>query len=461
VKLGKYFDCRSETRALQFQRRAAAFGTAAGEVDLIPDNLVQEWATSALAEAIQHNGRPFGAEVWLEAYKLLAGLSIRLPNTFVHQLLSDIDELLPRQPHQYTQADDQIADILVGLCIGNPEIHAQIAERVAFAFEVADDIAGRLIEHFESLEPVLRLGEERLLTLVGPYETGDIAKVRNATEVLVRLGNRSAEVIEAAESFVARELAAPPTYSTNHMAQIASKTDTAILATCLPVDRQIALVRHFCDHVLDENDSERNRALFAQACIPLADTLPTSTRDEVFDRLFRLAVGSDEPVSQFDAWERRFADPFAPFHVERVPGALRRRVIVTLAKLATDGQRRRLVWHAAQLLMRTGESRDALAFAQTCYALSRFGFSIELPWRTMALSNDREMRLLAATVFPTSTEQMDFEATASLARDPDTDVRIAVAESLVDRGSLGSVGIEELTQMLRTDRSYRVRRVLI
>jgi hypothetical protein len=378
----------------------------------------------------------------------------------VRQLFSDIDGLLPRQPHHYTHADNQIAGILVGLCVGKPEIHAQIAERVALAFEVADDIAVRLIAHFEVLEPVFRLVEERLQNLVGPYEIEGIAKVRNATEVLVRLGNRSNEVIEAAESFVARELAAPPTYSANSMSQIASKTDTAMIATCLSADRQIALARHFCDHALDENDSEGNRALFAGACIPLADTLPTGTRDEQFDRLFRLAVGSDEPVSQFDEWERRFADPFAPFHIERVPGDLRRQVIMTLAMLAADGQRRRLVWHAAQLLMRTGESQDALAFARTCYVLSQFDFSIELPWRTMALSKDREMRLLAAAVFPTSTEQMDFEATASLARDPDTDVRIAVAESLAARGSFGSVGIEELTQILRTDPSYRVRRTL-
>jgi hypothetical protein len=310
------------------------------------------------------------------------------------------------------------------------------------------------------LEPVYRLIEGRLQNLVGPHTIEESGKVRNATEVLVRLGNRSKKVIEAAESFVARELAAPPTYSANQIAHIAGKSDTATIASCLSADRQIALARHFCDHALDEKDIEGNRALFAGALIPLADTLPTDIRDELFDRLFRLAVGSDEPASQFDAWERRFGDPFAPFHIERVPGHLRRQVIMTLAMLAADGQRRRLVWHAAQLLMRTGESQDALAFARTSYQLSRFDFSIELPWRTMALSNDPEMRLLAATVFPTSTEQMDFEATESLARDPDRDVRIAVAESLAARGHLGSVGIEELTQILRNDPSYQVRRRL-
>ncbi len=135
-------------------------------------------------------------------------------------------------------------------------------------------------------------------------------------------------------------------------------------------------------------------------------------------------------------------------------------MITTLAILAADGQRRRLVWHAAQLLMRTGESKDALAFARASYQLSRFDFLIDLPWRTMALSSDPEMRLLAATVFPTSTEQMDFETTESLARDPDRDVRIAVAEPLVARGHLGSVGNGELTQILRNDPSYQVRSAL-
>jgi hypothetical protein len=460
AQLSGYFDCRGESRALQFQRRAAAFGAAAGEADLIPDHLVNDWATSAIAEARRHDGRPIGADVWLEAYKLLARLSIRLPNELVDQLLSDMDRLLPRQRHHYTHADKQIAAILVGLCAGKPEIHAQIAQRVALAFEVADDIAENLIVHFDVLEPVYRLIEEHLQTLVGPCEIEDFGKVRNATEVLVRLGNRSNEVIQAAESFVARELAAPPTYSANHISHVAGKSDTATIATCLSADRQIALARHFADHALDENDIEDNRALFAGAIVPLADILPTEVRNELFDSLFRLAVGSDEPVSQFDAWERRFADPFAPFHIERVPGDLRRQLALTLAILAADGQRRRLVSHAAQLLLRTGESQDALAFARATYQLNRFGFSIELPWRTMALSNDPEMRLLAATVFPTSTEEMDFEATESLARDPDTNVRIAVAESLAARGHLGSVGIEELTQILQTDPNYRVRRRL-
>ena len=460
TQLTSYFDCSDESRALQFQRRAAAFAAAAGEADLIPDGLVTHWAGSALAEAVHHDGRPFGADVWLEAYKLLAGLAMRLPDEYAAQLHSDIDRLLPREPHHYTYADEQIADILVGLCAGKPDLHAQIAERIAMIFEVADDIATRLIEHFDVLEPVFRLIAERLQALVGPYETADIGKVRNATEVLVRLGNRSQEVREAAESFVARELASPPTYSAGTIAHIAGKADIATMATCLSADRQIALARHFCTHALDENDSEGNRALFAAALIPIADQLPTDVRNELFDGLFWLAVGSDEPASQFDEWERRLGDPFAPLHIERLPGRLRRQVITTLAMLAADGQRRRLVWHAAQLLMRTGESKDALAFARASYQLSRFGFSIELPWRTMALSSDPEMRLLAATVFPTSTEQMDFEATESLARDPDKDVRIAAAESLAERGHLDSVGIGELTQILRNDPSYQVRRRL-
>ncbi|MBU8824760.1 HEAT repeat domain-containing protein [Mycolicibacterium goodii] len=284
--------------------------------------------------------------------------------------------------------------------------------------------------------------------------------MRNATEVLVRLGNRSNEVIEAADSFVARQLAAPPAYSAKRVSHLGGMSDIATIVTCLPPDRQIELARHFCSHALDENDIEGNRALFAGALIPLVDTLSTDIRDELFDKLFGLAVGSDEAAGQFDVWEKRFGDPFAFFHIERVPGRLRRQVIMTLAILAADGQRRRLVWHASQLLLRTGESQDALAFARTSYQLSRFGFSIELPWRTMALSSDPEMRLLAATVFPMATEQMDFEATESLARDSDTDVRIAVAESLASRGHLGSVGIEELTQILQADPSYRVRRRL-
>jgi hypothetical protein len=456
-QLGKYFECYAEAQSPQYQRRAAAYATAAAQADLILDELVDRWARSAIAAVQQREGRPFGAEVWREAYKLLDGLAVRLPDELVDDLLADIDQFLPRQRHQYTFVDDQIAGILVGLCAGKPHYQRQIAERVLEVFEVADDIAETLVAQFGVLEPVYRLIEEQLHSLVGPYDVERMAQVRNATEVLVRLGNRSAEVVQAADSFVTKELAAPPAYTANSVGHVAGKSTTATLATSLPVGHRIELARYFADHALDGNDAEGNRATFAAACVPLAEALPVDIRNELFDRLFRLAVGSDEPVSRFDELEKRFGDLFAPFHIERTPGRLRRQVIMTLAILATDQQRQRLVWHAAQLLMRTGESQDALAFARTGYALSQLGYSIELPWRTMALSNDPETRLLAATVLPTSTEQMDFEAAESLARDPNTGVRVAMAASLAGVSNLGSIGIEELTQILRTDASYRVR----
>lgn len=430
--------------------------SAAAQADLIPDELVDRWSRLALAAVQQRRElRPFGADVWQEAYGLVEGLSVRVPDALMDDLLADIDQLLPRRTH----VDDEIAGILVSLCAGKPQYHRQIAERVLVAFQVADDIADKLVDHFDVLEPVYRLIEEQLHHLVGPYDVARSAQVRHATEVLVRLGNRSDEVIQAADSFVTSELAAPPPYTANSVAHVAGKwkSTTATLATCLSDDRRIELARHFVNHALDENDIENNRASFTAACVPLAEALPVDIRNELFDRLFRLAVGSDEPVSQFDELEARFADPFAPFHVERTPGRLRRQVIMTLAMLAADQQHQRLVWHAAQLLMRTGESQDALAFARTGYALSRLGYSIELPWRTMALSNDPEMRLLPATVLPTSTEQMDFEAAESLARDPNTGVRVEMAASLAAMSELGSIGIEELIETLRTDGSYLVR----
>ena len=189
-QLGKYFDCYTEAQSPQYQRQAAAYAAAAAQADLIPDELVERWASSALDAVQQRESRPFGAEVWREAYKLLDRLAARLPDELVDDLLADIDQLLPRQRHQGTQVDDQIARILIGLCAGKPGCQQQVAERVLVAFQVADDIADKLVDHFDVLESVYRLIEEQLYRLVGPHDIERSAQVRHATEVLVRLGNR-------------------------------------------------------------------------------------------------------------------------------------------------------------------------------------------------------------------------------------------------------------------------------
>jgi hypothetical protein len=459
--LKRFHDCYESLTSGPRRQRAIAFSVAAEEADLIPDIQLTKWATTALAEA---KGREFtisGADTYVNSYKLIEGLAARFPPALMDELLAEINLTLPRPEHTGRPVDNQIAQILVELGAHASEHQAAVADSIATAFEMADDVAGSIVPYAGSLSGILTLVRDRFLAMLESQQEHRI-QLMNVTFALVEMGDRSDKLLAAAEGFVARELNRPLAYTRNSVGRVAWVEEPAIIAKCLPVERRVDLSRHCVDRALDANDLEANRASYAVAFVNLGLELPDAERDYVFEQLFPLADEPSANTSVFDAMERRFRNPLGSFRITGGEGQLRRYALRALAVLATDTDRQERVWRAAQKLIVTGERADSVAVAEVGFRLSQRGFAPNLPWTSMAYSADPEMRQLAAAMLP-FLSSIDYEAADSLARDAITNVRCELAISLrkiaarTDTAEIQEQPVSAVVDGMRDDPSYRVR----
>jgi hypothetical protein len=461
AELTKFHDCFESLTSGPRRQRAIAFRVAAVEADLIPDAQVTRWATTALMEAKRRDFTLFGPDTYVNAYRLIEGLTTRFPPALMDELLAEIDLTLPRPAHTGRPIDDQIAQILVNLGAHANVRQAAIADSIATAFEVADDVASDIVPYARSLSAVLTLAKDRFLAMLASEQEHRI-QLMNATFVLVEIGDRSDRLLAAAEGFIDRELNRPLAYTRNSVGRVAWVEEPAIIAKCLPVERRVDLSRHCVQRALDTNDIEANRASYAVAFVNLGPELPDAERDYVFERLYSLANVSYATTNAFDAMKQRFRNPLGRFRISGGEGHLRRYALKALAVLATDTDRQEQVWRAAQKLIVTGERQDSVAVADVGFRLSERGFAPNLPWTSMAYSADREMRQLAAAMLPFLSE-IDYEAAESLARDAITNVRCELAISLkkiaarADTEELQRRQVGALMDAMRDASSHRVR----
>jgi tetratricopeptide (TPR) repeat protein len=309
-KLTRFHDCSDEIVTPLVRQRAVALRVAAEEADLIPDDQVVDWARMALTEAKKREFTVFGPEPYVNSYKLLEGLAPRFPSELIEELLEEIDNLLPREINTGTTVDDQIAQILIDLGSTSYDHRLAIAERMAVAFEQADDIADHIVPYAKSLSDVLRPVEDRLVALL-PVNDDPQQRMRimNTTMALVEIGNRSPTVLASADNVVESALNRPLAYSRNTVGRLAWVEEPAIIAKCLPVERRTALAEHYVERVLDGNDIERNRASFAVAFVNLAPHLSDELRNSIFTKLWPLAQDPLVSTNPFDIMEQQFRNP--------------------------------------------------------------------------------------------------------------------------------------------------------
>jgi hypothetical protein len=449
-QLDEYVDCLADAQSPQYQCRTAAFAAAAAQADLIPDSLVLQWATIGVAAAQSREGSAAGQKIWINAYKLLAGLSRRIPEEVVDGLLADIGTLLDREHDTGTHVDRQLAKILIALSEGCTDHQGIVAEHVATAYERAGDVADRLVIAVDALTPILRLVEQRLRDLVTSRRD------RRATLTLVELGDRSEAVVNVADEYVSEELERTPAYSENSSSILGSVHEPAIMAACLPTERRIQLARHFVERVLDVEDAEDNRDSFAAACEIMAEQIPDDVRGELFQRLLPLTEDQSASQNIFDVIAQRYQDPLGFMRIRQQTGQLRRRVVATLASLAVDEAQKEMVWGASQRLFKSGAADDSLMAARTGYNLAKTGYPIDIPWNALAHSAEPGMRQLAVALLPYQ-PQFQPAIVEELAHDKETAVRHELALSLRKIPTNSDPAVADLVNLMRNDPSHRVR----
>lgn len=455
AELTTYSGCLEAAQSPVPAIRAAALSAAARQADLIPDALVAQWARTALDEAKQLVCSVSGPDPYLSGYEVLDALSVRFPDDVVIEFLEMIDPLLPRDPGTYRGMDDQIARILIGLARHNPTHRHAVADRLATAFEVADDLACTIADSALELSEPLTLIKDRLRALLTADPDQQKAKILSAARALVEIGDHSVELLAVVENEVAAELDSQVAYA----ARIAGVEETAILAACLPAERQTELARHNCARALDENNNEANRASYTSACQISAEHLPEDVRNDLFGLLLPL-LGDGVSQSPVDRFTDRLKSPFGAMRVRTTPGMLRREVAKALAVLATNQQDQERAWRAVQQLSITGEPMDVNTVARVGYVLARQGYTSPVPWDVLACSPDPDMRRLAAALV-SLTPQFDTELLARLARDEKKEVRSELATAVARiRADAAEDQLPSISSILSLDPSYRVRSAL-
>jgi hypothetical protein len=385
-------------------------------------------------------------------------LAERLPEELVPILLREFDSLIPRDYGQYRVIDDQLAHILIGLARTQQAHRAEVAERIAAAFEQAEDLASIIVDAAPSLADTLRLITERLASLLDVDAGIRSPKTRYAALALVEIGHRNAKLDLIIDKAVEAQLAEA---SEDSRRGVGDAEETAVLATSLPMERRLDLARAYSTRTGDLSLRENDRATYAQACRIIVDGFDDITRNELFDTLIGLHAQSQREHPD-DAVERKFQDPFGFLRIMTVPGRLRRQVAKALAALAADESRQSRVWMAAQQLAVSGVALDANTMGYVGYTIAKAGFAAQMPWDSMACSPEWEIRRLAAALVGLVT-QPNQELVDRLATDPQMYVRRELAQSIANLEKAESPQIAALQTarvQLQADASYGVRRAL-
>jgi hypothetical protein len=444
-----YVDCSEYAKHPQAQTRAAALEATAAQADLIPDSAVDEWTKIAL-DATRNKRTGFvGPQAWVNGYAVLAGLSERLPAGDIDAVLASVDPLIPRKENRYTWADDSIVDILAGLAVSRPERRQDVAARMIAIFDADDPMTRRLIHRSDAVATCLN-------DLRNPLRQCASAGHRQASQLLAMHGDTDPAVVAAADAQVTEAISRPPAYGEGHVSGLADVALTALVARCLPVERRIDLARDYVNRGLDDNDIEGNRAQAIHGCAALSADLPVPVRRELFDRILPIAQGNIQRSSPFDEMSDDFSHPLSSFQIKLPPNELRHAAVTAAARLASDEERAKQPWRAAQSLLRTGNPADSIAAARTAYTLSSNGFQVPVPWDVFASSSDVQLRQAAAALLATE-QAPDHSIAEELARDSAISVRREVATALTGIARRDAAGAGVLAAILIKDPNYSVR----
>lgn len=461
AKLASYQDCLPAAQSPVPNSRAAGLRAAFGQADLIPDDMVAQWVRTALDEAKARTTTVFEADPYIYAYDALRGLANRVPDDLVAELL---DAIAGRLPDKYGLLGEQIAHILIGLGRHSRDHHQpRIADLIAITFEHADDIADVISDSARSLTVPLTMIADRLRALLpGEYRP----RQRYAALTLAVIGDKSPQFIDYAEAAVAEQLPDPDTGRPTGAP--GNCEDAAILAAALPMQRRAELARYCSIQVVDTDADETTRMRYANACRLAAAGLPDEIRTELFDRIFPQRRPSESQHPR-DVARRQFENPFGFIQISvHSAQRLQRHIAKALAALATDDERRDRVWKAAQQIAVSGSSIDLNTVGDVAFELAKAGYAAQLPWAAMACSSDANMRSLAAALVP-YTPEADAELVTNLAGDSAVQVRRELAQSIVniDKATSGDDAstddvewIGPVVEILRDDRSFRVRQIL-
>jgi hypothetical protein len=224
----------------------------------------------------------------------------------------------------------------------------------------------------------------------------------------------------------------------------------SVLASKLPADERLPLVRAQLERVRSPHEPASNRSEYLLAAANLAQGL--GDVDELFIRAMELAP--DPSPSQADLAMGSWHHPLGAIHVTGVSSDTRPEALYLAAALAQTTQQRTQVRDVAFTLLTASEDAGYYV-THTLQLLKPGDLNRDVP--LLAVHADWALRSLAAITW-VANEPQDLNVGFLLADDADPRVRRALAHAVARNSTTQAT--RQVKEKLRTDRRASVRRLL-
>lgn len=442
-----YIDLRSALLDGPHWERATSMHVVAAEIDLVPDEHVDDYVRGALAGIHEPDRSWFGPHVGLRSWHLLALLGDRMTEDQASTVLELLLPLTPRDPGKYRHTDDDHAHALALIAATFPALVDRAVTQMAAIIKAGDhfgDTVRQQIHTHLDERPALLLDELNRLADAGNA---------GAAKALDEAGVLHPTLVDEAADAVQRILDAPEPLAGHFN-----------FGTALPSIAQRArhlgpeLRARFAEHcmALAENTArpESNRSEGIEGVLSLAGALNSEHRRSLYPRAFQLAQ-VDQPPTAVDAQFAGGLHPLSAFQFNLDHGSLHRDALRASARLAVAPDEADAV--VVRALSWLGRDKDDVYAAVHSLSLMRADL---LPVDT-AMFASHPLRWVRQLGVVLASRQPDREAATlrAFAVDQDPTVRMNVGLSLSLLAEPAPELTTELRAMLWNDPNWSVRRL--
>lgn len=440
-----YLDLRRDVLEGAHWERASALNILALKSDLVPDDHVGEYASTALAGTSEPSQSYFGPHVSLMSWKAIASLADRLTETQAVTALDILDHFVDRDPNQYRQTDDHHIAVVARIYDSHPVLASRSAEH----------LTKMALQEFNLGETVRREARRSisdptlLLDALRPHsETNDAAAriVADYSELpagsLEQVSQRVEEVLNAPAPEKGRFDFGTDLPSLAHRARgLDQQTRDRLIEYCMCLAE-------------DQSRPSSIRAEGMEGVLLLAKSVDEQTRGALFERTIPLAL-MDTPPTAVDRMLGS-SNPLSPVNINLDNGALSRFALQAAARLCTNQEGAQVVQDRAVMWL-TGNVKETGAVAQALNSLDPAHITIELA--VLANHPSAPLRQLAA-LFAARVTPAAAAILQRLALDDDRGVRQNIATLLPLIANTDEPLSLELLETLKADKSWTVRKAI-
>ena len=448
ISVRTYLDLSARIATGPYWERAVALLISALQADLIPDEAVHSVAEQAIAGCQEPPRSPFGPQVHLSSWRVLAALAERLNPAHADQILDLLEPLIDRGPGRYRHEDDEHAAIVAAVLASHPTLEQKATQHLVRIFGQGDHFAAT------AHQAVLRYTEDPPARLVSELtelaDQGDDTAVEALAALDVPHPSVVARAEEALSALLARE---DPPPGTEHFGTGIARV--AFRARVLDEGSRVRLAEFLAGLAEKSRSPEANRTEAVMGVAAVARHLPREARSDLFRRMMLLARSPVE-LSDADEYMRRGLHPLSTLKINLGWGELPRASLRAAALLAEDHEQAREVAAAAMALIVSPEERDLYAAAHAVASLRIADVGLDLD---VLLAHPSPWCRQLAAVQLTRAKNPTRDAVLQLASDPDPTVRRALASGLTALGASDTDLATEVREVLRTDERWSVRRL--